>query len=123
MPDLNVDFTLDNDQAILNDTKDLIQSLNRLFSTRKGSVPFNRNYGTSLYTLLFENSNQINQVDVGLMLYRDLTAQEPRAYINPYGVNLTKVNPYTYQITLNVYNNETGISFPYSIQINKDSAE
>jgi len=121
MSDLNVDFTQDNDGVILYDSKDIVQSLDRLFNTRKGSVPFNRNYGTSIHTLLFENEDQINQVDVGLILYRDITSQEPRVYINPYGVGLTRLSNYSFQIDLNVYINGTNQSFPYSVQINKDS--
>ena len=122
MGDLNISFTLDNDPVIINDSnKDIIKSLNRLFATKKGSVPFNRNYGTSLYNLLFENDTVINQVDVGLLLYRDITSQEPRVYINPYGVGLTKIDNHTYQINLNVYINDTGVSIPYSVQVSKDS--
>ena len=121
MSDLNVDFTQDNDGVILYDNKDIIQSLDRLFNTKKGSVPFNRNYGTSLHTLLFENENEINQVDIGLLLYRDLTIQEPRVYINPYGVGLQRLDNYSFKIDLNVYINGTNQSFPYSVQINKDS--
>lgn len=121
MPDLNIDFTQDNDGAILYDSKDIMQSLDRLFRTKKGSVPFNRHFGTNLYNLLFESDNDINQVDVGLILYRDLTAQEPRVYINPYGVGLTKINNYSYKIDLNVYINGTNESFPYSVQLTKDS--
>jgi phage baseplate assembly protein W len=120
MADLNIDFTLDNDPVIIENNKDLIQSLNRLFATKKGSVPFNRNYGTDLYNLLFENETEINQVDIGLIIYRDITAQEPRVYINPYGVGLKRLDNYTYSITLNVYINDTNTSFPYSVQISKD---
>lgn len=121
MADLNTSFTLDNDSIIIDTNKDIIKSLNRLFSTKKGSVPFNRNYGTDLYNLLFENSVDINQIDIGLILYRDITSQEPRVYINPYGIGLNKIDNYTYQITLNVYINSTNTSFPYSVQISKDS--
>ncbi len=121
MSDLNVDFTQDNDGVILYDNKDIIQSLDRLFNTRKGSVPFNRYYGTNLYNLLFENDTEINQVDVGLLIYRDISSQEPRVYINPYGVGLEKLNTHSYKIMMNVYINGTNESFPYSVQINKDS--
>lgn len=121
MPDLNTDFTQDNDGVILYNSKDIIQSLDRLFHTKKGSVPFNRYYGSNLYNLLFENDADINQVDIGILLYRDITEQEPRVYINPYGIGLNKINNYTYQIDLNVYINGTNKSFPYSVQITKDS--
>lgn len=121
MADLNIAFTMDNDPVLISNNKDIIQSLNRLFATKKGSVPFNRNYGTSLYNLLFENDTEINQIDIGLLLYRDLQKQEPRVYVNPYGVGVTKVDNHTYQITLNVYITGTDTSIPYSVQISKDS--
>lgn len=125
MPDLNAKFydnnISTNEGPILYDSKDIVQSLDRLFLTKKGSVPFNRNFGTSLYNMLFENENNFTQTDIGLILYRDLTDQEPRVYINPYGVTLTKLDNYTYQINLTVYINGTNSSIPYSVQINKDS--
>ena len=123
MPDLNANFnsTNSNEGPILYDSNDIVQSLDRLFLTKKGSVPFNRHFGTSLYDMLFENDNNFTQTDIGLILYRDLTVQEPRVYINPYGVGLTKIDNYTYKIDLTVYINGTNSSIPYSVQISKDS--
>ena len=48
--DINKNFTDRNntDKATVADLEDIKQSLLRLFSTPKGSVPFNRNYGTTL---------------------------------------------------------------------------
>ena len=56
--DLNTlyDETSNLSKSILKDINNIKQSLLRLFMTLKGSVPFNRQYGTSLRSLLFENN-------------------------------------------------------------------
>lgn len=121
MPDLNSSFTVDSNDVILEKYKDIVQALDRLFSTPIGSVPFNRNYGTHLYDLLFETTDSVNQTDVGLLIYRDVTALEPRIYINPYGVQISKVDEHSFNIYLTVYINDTEDSFPYQVQINEDA--
>ena len=58
--DLNVSFASDSNEYIyVEDTKDIIKSLERLFNTRQGSVPFNRSYGSSLWSLLFRAGRMI----------------------------------------------------------------
>lgn len=120
MSDLNVNFLHNNDSVIIDSSRDIKQSLDRLFLTRIGSVPFNRSYGSHLYEMLFEAETAVNQTDIGIMLYRDLSNLEPRVQINPYGVIIEKVKDHVFRITLNVTIIETNQSFPYVLQIDKD---
>ena len=56
--DLNTKFNTSNAEldSVVYDIKAIKQNVERLLTTPKGSVPFNRNYGTNLYSLLFENN-------------------------------------------------------------------
>lgn len=96
--DINKNFTDRNnmDKATVADLEDIKQSLLRLFSTPKGSVPFNRNYGTTLRSLLFEND--IDASDVAMFLYMDITDFEPRVQLSPYNISITQVDRNTYSI-------------------------
>lgn len=96
--DLNKSFKLKNSEAnvILTDMKAICQDLERLFNTPKGSVPFNRAYGTSLRYLLFENN--LNPADVAIFLYQDITDFEPRVDLNPSDISITRKDLNTYVI-------------------------
>ena len=96
--DINKNFTDRNntDKATVSDLEDIKQSLLRLFSTPKGSVPFNRNYGTTLRSLLFEND--IDASDVAMFLYMDITDFEPRVQLSPYNISITQIDRNTYSI-------------------------
>ena len=96
--DINKNFTDRNntDKATVADLEDIKQSLLRLFSTPKGSVPFNRNYGPTLRSLLFEND--IDASDVAMFLYMDITDFEPRVQLSPYNISITQIDRNTYSI-------------------------
>lgn len=86
------------------------KGLERLLNTPKGHNPFNREYGSSLYNLLFENSVSTN--DIQMFLYMDITNWEPRLDITPNDIDITQVDAHTFKVTctfsLNGYN--AGIS-------------
>lgn len=97
--DLNTNFDVENPQSkCLNyDIEVIKSSLLRLFMTGKGECPFNRDYGTTLKTLLFENN--LDASDVANFLYMDITTWEPRVSLNPSDVYVEQVDLNTYQIT------------------------
>ena len=86
------------------------KGLERLLNTPKGHNPFNREYGSSLYSLLFENNVSTN--DIQMFLYMDITAWEPRLDLTPNDINIVQIDEHTFKVTcmfsLNGYN--TGIS-------------
>ena len=88
--DLNVSFRTSptNNVVVLTDLANIKKSLERLFSTGKGDVPFNREYGTSLKTLLFENN--VDPSDVEMFLYMDISRFEPRVRLNPANIAIEK---------------------------------
>lgn len=97
--DLNTlyDETSNLSKSILKDINNIKQSLLRLFMTPKGSVPFNRQYGTSLRSLLFEND--VDPADITMFLYMDITDWEPRVELNPNDITITKVDANTYSVS------------------------
>lgn len=82
------------------------KGLERLLNTPKGHNPFNREYGSSLYNLLFENN--VATSDIQMFLYMDITNWEPRLEITPSDINITQVEKNTFKVTctfgLNGYN-------------------
>ena len=90
--DLNTFFTTSNEKPspVLEGIDDIKQGLERLFMVGKGEVPFNRNYGTTLKSLLFENNVDVE--DVKMFLYMDITDFEPRVQLSPADISIVKVN-------------------------------
>lgn len=78
------------------DLENIKQSLLRLFTTRKGSVPFNRNYGSNLYSLLFENN--VDESDISTFLYMDITDYEPRVSLNPSDISITRIDNNSFRV-------------------------
>lgn len=97
--DLNTSFrqSLNNNDCVLTDLNVIKKNLERLFQTTKGTIPFNRNYGSSLYNLLFENN--VEPSDIRTFLYMDITEFEPRVNLNPADIDITKKDLYTYIVT------------------------
>lgn len=110
--DLNADYMLNNGQAYVIDMATIKQRLTRLFCTKKGSVPFNRSYGCSLYSLLFENGQAIDIYQVELLIYQDITQWLPEINIRSNGVYISKTSQNSYQVdvtfTVPSLNNEVG---------------
>ena len=96
--DINSSYKLSNTEssAIVTDIKSICKDLERLFNTPKGSVPFNRAYGTSLRNLLFENN--LNPADVVVFLYQDITTFEPRVELNPSDIEIIQTDKNTYTV-------------------------
>lgn len=96
--DLNVDFRANANQSnvLVNDIQCVKDSLERLLLTGKGEVPFNRNYGTTLKTLLFETN--LDPTDICNYLYMDITNWEPRVNLNPADIVIEQVDNNTYRV-------------------------
>jgi len=96
--DLNTFYTSTNPAGpVLVDIKDIQQGLERLFTTGKGEVPFNRNYGTTLKSLLFENG--VDAEDVKMFLYMDITDFEPRIIISPTDLSIVQVDNNSFEVS------------------------
>lgn len=65
-------------------------SLERLLMTGKGEVPFNREYGTTLKSLLFETN--LDPSDICNYLYIDITTWEPRVRLNPADIEISRID-------------------------------
>lgn len=96
--DLNAEFktTPVESNVLITDIQNVKDSLERLLLTGKGEVPFNRNYGTNLKSLLFENN--IDPADICNYLYMDITTWEPRVSLNPADIIINRVDNNTYQV-------------------------
>ena len=94
--DLNTKFNTSNGEksSVLYDLKAIKQNIERLLTTPKGSVPFNRDYGTNLYSLLFENN--VDPADIIVFLYADIDECEPRVQLSPADINIYKVDRNSY---------------------------
>jgi phage baseplate assembly protein W len=84
---------------VINGLNSIKQGLERLLTTPKGHNPFNRDYGSSLYELLFENN--VNLSSVQMFLYMDLTKWEPRINLSPNDIYITQIDSNTYSISCN----------------------
>lgn len=110
--DLNSAFKTNyaNNKSTITDIEDVRKSLERLFMTGKGEVPFNREYGTNLKTLLFENN--VDASDIRMFLYMDIQTWEPRVSLNPADLSIEKVNEHMYVVycnfTVPTLNNASG---------------
>lgn len=99
-PDLNVYFrTVSLNPANISGLNTVKQSLERLFTTGKGEVPFNRSYGSSLKQLLFESNYSEN--DIIVFLYQDICEFEPRVELNPNDISITQEDMHTYKVSCN----------------------
>lgn len=96
--DLNTAYTTNNSDVVVTDIKDIVMSLDRLFNTIPGDCPFNREYGSSLYTLLFESSQKLDFTDIKVLLTRDVERWEPRVDLNPLNIEITKQDDHTFII-------------------------
>lgn len=97
--DINTSFngnTYDSPIAI-SDLEDIKLGLERLFTVGKGEVPFNRNYGTTIKSLLFENN--LDPSDVRMFLYMDVTTFEPRIILNPADITIEKIDNNSYLVS------------------------
>jgi phage baseplate assembly protein W len=96
--DLNANFKMDavNANSISYDLQTVRNSLQRLLSTGKGEVPFNREYGTTLRSLLFENN--VVPADIAAYLYMDITTWEPRVQLSPADIDIIQTDRNTFLV-------------------------
>lgn len=97
--DLNTGYTPKNVKttSTLDDLQVVKANLLRLFSTPIGSVPFNREYGSHLYEMLFDND--VNIHDIRVLLAQDIQKFEPRAQVSPMDIHLDKIDEHTYEVS------------------------
>lgn len=97
--DLNTFFTTSDERTTpsLENIEDIKQGLERLFTVGKGEVPFNRNYGTSLKSLLFENN--VDPEDIKMFLYMDITDFEPRVELSPTDIQINRTDNNSFEVT------------------------
>lgn len=95
--DPNVSFSSTPTVANINSIK---LGLERLITTPKGHNPFNREYGSSLYDLLFENN--VSASDAKMFLYMDITDWEPRLDINPNDISIMEIDKNTFRVNCTV---------------------
>lgn len=110
--DINPGFGMNIYSSDIYDIRDILFALDRLFKTKKGECPFNRNYGSSLYSLLFESSGSMNIMDVKVLLTEDINTWEPRVELSPLDLEIEKINNNTYSVkcyfTVPSLNNQAG---------------
>lgn len=76
--DINYNFKSDSNTLVLTDEQVINQALNTLFTTPKGSRIFNREYGSSLDSIVFENMTPALEDIVKMTVYEDVRKFEPR---------------------------------------------
>lgn len=98
--DLNTKFNTSNAElnSIVYDLNSIKQNIERLLMTPKGSVPFNREYGTTLYSLLFENN--VDPADIVAFIYADIEDNEPRVELSPADIYIYKTDRNTYEVNV-----------------------
>lgn len=85
--DLSLDFTphpVSGDVRPLTDDAAVKRALLNLINTRKGSRPFNPDYGSDVGDYLFRNADVFAQHELEQKLYQTITRFEPR-------VNVTRI--------------------------------
>lgn len=95
--DLNTRFKeTPNEHVTTVDIETVKNGLLRFLQTPKGHDPFNRSYGSSLYSLLFKSG--LSPSEVQMFLYMDITEYEPRIDLFPSDISISKVDNYTYRV-------------------------
>lgn len=94
------------------------QGLERLLTTPKGHNPFNREYGSSLYSLLFENVTSISTIQ--MLLYMDITQWEPRVQLSPGDISIQQLDPNTYYVSCSFRVTDTDVVSNTGITITRE---
>lgn len=97
--DINFNYGSNGKDAVVTEMDAIRYSLFRLLKTPVGSVPFNRDYGTSLYKLLFEVSGKLDTTDIKVLLYKEITKWEPRIEMAPLDIGIEQQDVHTYKVT------------------------
>lgn len=96
--DINTAYTKNNLSVNITDIKDIVMSLERLFNTVPGDCPFNREYGSNLYYLLFESSQKLDFTDIKVLLTKDIERWEPRVNLNPLNISIEKEDEHSFVV-------------------------
>ena len=122
--DLNTKFVAytnenpNNLSPVIYDINSIKQGLERLLTTPKGHNPFDREYGSSLYNLLFENVTSISNIQ--MFLYMDITSWEPRISIYPGDIQIEQLNLNTYTIACNFIISDYNVPVSVNTTITKE---
>ena len=103
---------------VVNEINSIKQGLERLLTTRKGHNPFNREYGSSLYDLLFENQTELASIQ--MFLYMDITQWEPRVNLSPGDIVIDMLDSNTYKVSCTFTTNNYNIPVTASTIISKE---
>ena len=103
---------------LVNGINSIKQGLERLLTTRKGHNPFNREYGSSLYDLLFENQTELASIQ--MFLYMDITQWEPRVNLSPGDIVIDMLDSNTYKVSCTFTTNNYNIPVTASTIISKE---
>ena len=79
--DINYNFKNDSNTLVLTDEQVINQALNTLFTTPKGSRLFNREYGSGLENIIFENMTPALEDVIRMTVYNDIKKFEPRVVL------------------------------------------
>jgi phage baseplate assembly protein W len=82
--DLSLDFTphpVSGDIRPITDDIAVKRALLNLINTKKGSVPFRPDYGSSVVDYLFKNADVFTQKELERSLYDTITKHEPRVTV------------------------------------------
>lgn len=82
--DLSLDFTphpVSGDVRPITDDTAVKRALLNLISTKKGTRPFNSDYGSNLADFLFKNADVFAQHELEQSLYQTITRFEPRVEV------------------------------------------
>jgi hypothetical protein len=82
--DLSLDFTphpVSGDVRPLTDDTAVKRAVLNLINTKKGSVPFKPDYGSSVADYLFKNADVFTQKELEKSLYDTITKYEPRVEV------------------------------------------
>lgn len=103
---------------VVNEINSIKQGLERLLTTPKGHNPFNREYGSSLYDLLFENQTELASIQ--MFLYMDITQWEPRVNLSPGDIVIDMLDSNTYKVSCTFTTNNYNIPVTASTIISKE---
>ena len=67
----------------------IIESLRNIFYTETGTRFFNRDFGSRLHFLLFDNMNEDTANLISMTIYNVLKKLEPRIEVYPLGIEVT----------------------------------
>lgn len=105
--DLNLSYGTEGnyEDIIVSGERAIIESLKNIFYTEAGDRFFNRDFGSKLHKLLFENMNEDLAQVISMTIYNVLKRNEPRIEVFPLGIQVVPdYENNTYHVTINYKN-------------------